>query len=151
MTDEITAFNPASPANPPAELAPLAGLAGDVSPPARGADGRFLSGNSGGGRPKGSRNRLTEVFMSAIADDFAQHGADAIERIRREDPTAYVRIVGSFVPRELVVQRESEPAFDLDSLSFSDFMTLLEQAKRRHSVRRALMDAEPPAFPPQRR
>lgn len=149
MTDETTPANPANSASPPAEIAPLAEIAGDTSRSARGSDGRFLTGNSGGGRPKGSRNRLTEVFMSAIADDFAQNGADAIERIRREDPTAYVRIVGSFVPRELVVQRESEPAYDLDSLSFSEFMELLEQAERRQSVRRALMDAEPrpPALP----
>ena len=31
--------------------------------PERDGQGRFLTGNSGGGRPKGSRNKLTERFM----------------------------------------------------------------------------------------
>ena len=45
------------------ELAPLAGLAEAQVPAVRDDKGRFLTGNSGGGRPKGSRNRLTDTFL----------------------------------------------------------------------------------------
>ena len=34
-----------------------------------------------GGRPRGSRNKLGEDFINALADDFAKHGAVAIERV----------------------------------------------------------------------
>jgi hypothetical protein len=50
------------------------------------------------GRPPGSRNWLTDVFISAIADDFAAHGAQVIARVRKSDPAVYLKIVGSFVP-----------------------------------------------------
>src|ERR1700760_77012 len=73
------------------------------------------SGNPAGRRP-GSKNRLTDVFVSAIADDFAEHGAKVIARVRRDDPAAYLKIIGSFVPRELVFQREREPAIDIENL-----------------------------------
>lgn len=35
--------------------------------------GRFLTGNGGGGRPKGSRNKLGEQFLEALAQDFAEY------------------------------------------------------------------------------
>ena len=37
---------------------------------------RFRPGNSG--RPKGSRNKLGEDFIAALAEDFAKHGMKAI-------------------------------------------------------------------------
>jgi hypothetical protein len=141
MKDDETPHR-ANSANSANELAPLAGLADGPASLARDANGRFLTGNSGGGRPKGSRNRLTEVFMSAVVDDFAEHGADAIERVRCGDPVAYLRIVGSFVPQELVLQREREPNVDIESLSFSDFMDLVKRLQHNKSIRRALLDAE---------
>jgi hypothetical protein len=63
--------------------------------------GRFLPGNSGfGGRPKGSRNRHSEVFLSAFAADFEQHGAAVIERVRQEQPSVYLRVAADLLPRE---------------------------------------------------
>src|SRR4051812_40186238 len=70
----------------------------------RDEQGRFLTGNSGGGRRKGSRNKLTEQFLDIIADDFAEHGAEAIAKVRTNDPATYLKIVGSLVPRELIMQ-----------------------------------------------
>jgi hypothetical protein len=78
----------------------------------RDAYGRFLTGNSGGrGRPKGSRNKLTERFLDTIANDFAKHGAEAIAKVRTEDPAMYLNIVGSLVPRELILDREYGQGF----------------------------------------
>ncbi|MDP3659220.1 hypothetical protein [Phenylobacterium sp.] len=142
MTDTLRP-KPANPANPQADLAPLAELAGITTPPARASDGRFLTGNGGGGRPKGSRNRLTDVFLSAVADDFAEHGAAAIARIREADPAAYVRIVGSLVPRELIVQREREPVLDLDTITREEFQEVYQQARHRQFLRETLEKAEP--------
>jgi len=100
-----------------------------------------VSGNPAGRRP-GSKNRLTDVFMTAIVDDFTEHGAAAIAQVRRDDPGLYLRIIGALVPRELVVQREREPNVDIENLSFTDLMELVERLERNASIRRALLDAE---------
>jgi len=139
MTDE---HPPANLANLAMNLAGSAELAAALSPPTRGSDGRFLTGNNGGGRPKGSRNRLTDSFLAVIADDFAQHGAEAVSRVRHGDPVAYLKLVVSIIPREMVLQHEQEPNVDFDNLTLAELMELIEQARRRSVRRRALIEAE---------
>ncbi|MGA4923232.1 DUF5681 domain-containing protein, partial [Bacillus subtilis] len=53
------------------------------------ADTWFKPGQSGNpaGRPKGARSRLQENFLAALADDFADHGVDAIQTMRLEKPS----------------------------------------------------------------
>ena len=68
------------------------------------ATGRFITGNSGsGGRPKGARAKLGEAFLAALAADFEEGGADAAERVRIEDPSTYMRVIASTLPKELNV------------------------------------------------
>jgi hypothetical protein len=88
---------------------PASNVAATVSE--RDAHGRFLTGNSGGGRPRGSRNKLTERFFDTIANDFAEHGAEAIAKVRTTDPASYLKIVGSLIPRNLILDREYGPDF----------------------------------------
>lgn len=64
----------------------------------RGKDGRFLTGNSGGGRPTGSRNKLGEQFLEKLAADFEKNGQDAIDRVRAEKPDAYLRTIAAILP-----------------------------------------------------
>jgi len=67
-------------------------------------DTRFKPGRSGnpGGRPKGSRNKLGEAFVQALADDFSEHGVVAVERVRQSDPSTYLKIIGNTLPREVL-------------------------------------------------
>ena len=66
-------------------------------------DTRFKPGESGNpaGRPKGSRNRLSETFLGALAVDFDQHGIGVIERVRMERPHDYLRIVVAALPKDM--------------------------------------------------
>jgi hypothetical protein len=57
------------------------------------AKGRFVSGNSGGGRPKGSRNALSERFIADLCADWLKHGTAVLQIVREEDPVAYAKIV----------------------------------------------------------
>jgi hypothetical protein len=62
--------------------------------------GSFQPGNPGGpGRPKGSRHRLGEAFIKALADDFEKHGIKVLETVREKGPVAYAKIVASLLPK----------------------------------------------------
>src|SRR5215203_1058233 len=104
----------------------------------RGAGGRFLAGNNGGGRPKGSRNRLSQSFLQVIAEDFSAHGADALKRVREADPGTYLKLVGSLVPRDLILQWEQAPKVDYADLELEEFTMLVEAEQRRKHLEYAL-------------
>lgn len=66
--------------------------------------GRFVAGNGGnGGRPKGSRNKLGEAFLSDMLSDWEANGVEAIERVREEKPDQYLKVVASILPKDLNV------------------------------------------------
>lgn len=69
----------------------------------RAEGGRFLPGQApkSPGRPKGSRAKLGESFLEALADDFEAHGVETIKKARIEDPAAYVKIIAGLLPKEL--------------------------------------------------
>jgi hypothetical protein len=67
--------------------------------------GRFQPGNTGagGGRPKGSRNKLGEQFISDLQADWEEHGVKALQAMRAEKPSDYVRTVASILPKETII------------------------------------------------
>jgi hypothetical protein len=66
------------------------------------------SGNPAGG-PVGSRHRqqLNGEFIAALLRDFRQGGPKAIERVRRTQPAAYLKILALLVPREHKVEHSN--------------------------------------------
>jgi hypothetical protein len=108
----------------------------------RDGQGRFLTGNSGGGRRKGSRNKLAECFLDAVADDFAEHGTKAISQVRATDPATYLKMIGSLLPRELILQREQSPLINWDEVTYEELASFVEDRRRRLSMEHLLMSIE---------
>ena len=61
---------------------------------------RGESGNPAG-RPKGSRNKLSEEFVAEVYADWCEHGAAAIKTVREIRPDVYVKVVASLLPRQV--------------------------------------------------
>ena len=94
---------------------------------------QFKPGNPG--RPKGSRNKLGEAFIQALADDFEKHGPAVIERVRIEKPEAYIKVVASLLPKDLNLNVNH-----LDSLSDEQLLTRLRVLTKQAAPLLATLD-----------
>jgi hypothetical protein len=91
----------------------------------------FKPGNPGGpGRPLGQRNRLTEVALAALSDDFAEHGAAVIEEVRKTKPHVYLQVVASLLPRQVQMEKLS-PFSDITDEELSMIEELLTASRAR--------------------
>ena len=84
--------------------------------------------NPSGGRP-GSRHRqqLNGEFIAALLRDFRHGGPKAIERVRRTQPAAYLKILALLVPREHKVEH-SNPIKDLTDEQLEAAIEYIEAA-----------------------
>ena len=71
----------------------------------------FKKGQSGNpaGRPVGSRNKLADLFITDVYETWVAAGRDAIERVLKDQPSQYLKIVASLMPKEFHVK---DPVFD---------------------------------------
>ena len=109
------------------------------------------SGNPSGGRP-GSRHRqqLNGEFIAALLRDFRHGGPKAIERVRRTQPAAYLKILALLVPREHKVEH-SNPLKGLTDEQLEAMIEYLETslaAQAGGPVKVIEATAEPALEPP---
>jgi hypothetical protein len=106
--------------------------------PQRDDKGRFLTGNNGGGRKKGKRNKLSELFLSTVIEDFAEHGAETLERLRNEDPGFYLKMIAVLVPKSLIEEMETAPDTDYANMTPDEISQLLEDIHRKRMIEKAI-------------
>src|SRR5262249_45498351 len=53
---------------------------------------------------EGSRRAFSADFIRTLADDFRLHGRQAIEKVRKTQPAAYMKICALLVPREMKLE-----------------------------------------------
>jgi len=51
-----------------------------------------------------TRRSFNRDFLLALAADFKKHGAAAIEKVRKQQPAAYMKICALLVPRDMQIE-----------------------------------------------
>ena len=69
-------------------------------------NGKFAPGWSGnpGGSLEATRRSFNRDFLLALAADFRRHGPEAIAKVRKQQPAAYLKVCALLVPREMKVE-----------------------------------------------
>lgn len=70
----------------------------------------WQKGHSGnpGGLSKGSRRKLSDAFIRALARDWEAHGEEVIRRVRAENPAAYFKGMLSLLPKDVSLEAQIE-------------------------------------------
>lgn len=102
------------------------------APPTAFKSGAEWTGNRAG-RPKGSRNKLGEDFLTALQADFSAHGVKAIETVREERPHEYLKVIAGILPKELNVNTSRVEELSDDELA--DGIAALQSILAAQTVR----------------
>ena len=104
--------------------------ANPVNPPSEPRDklGRFQTGNIGGpGRPRGSRNMLGEAFIADVHADWTKYGGEVLTQVRTSNPGAYLRVVASIIPKDVIVQQTPS---EYDDMSDRELVEKVQEEAR---------------------
>src|SRR6516164_3225402 len=94
-----------------------------------------------GGRVKGAKNRLSHAFLTTLAEDFEQHGVEALKIARIEKPVEYIRIVAGLMPKELEIM--DSRLSDLSDEELDVFIAKLRAQLRSPAVEETGIGEEP--------
>ena len=81
----------------------------------RNEKGQFMPGHvePGGGRPKGSKNKLANSFFTDILTVWEERGLAAVREMAELDPASFNRMIASVMPKDM----------DIDIVSSDESMT----------------------------
>ena len=80
--------------------------------------GVFLKGKKGGpGRPKGSRNKLTEQFLSDVYNAWQESGETCIAEMIADKPGDFVKLVATIIPKEATLNINDHSEMTDDELA----------------------------------
>jgi hypothetical protein len=104
--------------------------------------GSFKPGHAGGpGRPRGSRSKLQELAVALLHEDFAEHGADVIRRVRERKPEVYLASIVSLLPRR--TERIESPLIDISDDELAQLEQHLKEIRAKTVER--LLELQPDA------
>src|SRR5215471_8062812 len=103
-------------------------------------NGKFAPGYSGnpGGSLEATRRSFNKDFLLALAADFKRHGPEAIAKVRKQQPAAYLKVCALLVPREMKV----EPSGGIKAMTDEQIERSIEIIKEILAQREAAANAK---------
>lgn len=100
------------------------------------------------GRPKGSRHKLAEDFISDFQKVWEVAGLDALLKSAKKDPTGFIRVAASILPKDININIDVDPSGVLKT--FREAIQLLgndPEMLQRPKQRKKLIDITPQQEP----
>lgn len=109
---------------------------GEGTPKKQGLKPAWGPGQSGNpaGRPKGARNKLGEAFIEDLLKSWEASGPEAIERVIKDKPEQYLKVIASLMPKDLNVNINQ-----MDDLTDEQ---LIQRIRSLDSAIRPFLDAQ---------
>ena len=106
--------------------------------------GKFAPGYSGnpGGSLEATRRSFNRDFLLALAADFKKYGAVAIEKVRKQQPAAYVKICALLVPRKMQIEHSGGVKAMTDEQIDRAIAYIEEQLAKRDGSSAKVINAE---------
>ena len=89
-----------------------------------------------------TRRSFNKDFLLALAADFKKHGAAAIEKVRKQQPAAYVKICALLVPREMQIEHSGGVKAMTDEQIDRAIAYIEEQLAKRDGSSAKVINAE---------
>jgi len=96
---------------------------------------KWKPGQSGNplGRPQGARSKFSEQACADALSDWTANGKTTLERVRATDPSTYLRVLFSIIPKDIAVSIENRTG-PMDSVE-------MQMMRRLVAMIRATADA----------
>jgi hypothetical protein len=117
----------------------------------RDSKGRFVTGSNGGpGRKLGSRNRFGAQYLDDAYEAWLEYGKAAFKTCAQTEPVAFVKVMASLLPKEVVLSalHVSASITDLEGYDLSDareFALAFEIARQRIKPEPPMIELNPEA------
>jgi hypothetical protein len=95
-----------------------------------------------------TRRSFNRDVLLALSADFKRHGPQAIERVRKTQPAAYMKICALLVPKEFKVEHSNVLKAMTDEELEQTLAALRQYVAEREAVNVIEGTAEPVALPP---
>lgn len=95
--------------------------------------GQFLPGNCGGGRPKGSKDKVSQKLVTLMTELMDRRGEELIGRVADDDPAAALAILTRIVP-QAELQRIFLGADEADKKQSDITIRLVQQVQDNQSL-----------------
>lgn len=98
-------------------------------------DTQFKPGNQRGpGRPKGSKNKISEDFLQSFHKIWLERGEAALLRMVDERPAEFIKVAASLIPKDYHVVQQSVVEKPGISVALTPRMTGLIKKFKKHGV-----------------